>query len=493
MIMSGEHTLSSNQSDVRFLLITANTGSIFEKPDLLTTWLTEFGNLLRQHPSDFIALHCQEVGGKDYEKFMHTLDQFLNDLLQLPEISSDFTRYRLYFDSDYTSQDTFTALGSAYFIRQNLSVQQWNFTTSSFQAVVNRQIFAGSLVNAQTLRREKYPRDFFPETKWSRKGFTQTRWLINGFTFDLVNVHLFHDASNLLAIERSPSIYSKFRRSALQYTLQRLSLNPSDKNVPYVMFGDFNFRLDACRLVEYISEKRHDLIDKIKEENSDEITKMIIKHENNKPKLTIQKKEFNLHDNHDSFFHINTQLARKFDFESSSFHDHIFEYERTFPPSYPYSEEQHEARSYLRARCPAWCDRILLSHSLKNFVDTQANPPIYDIMGYDVCVGDHKPVYLSLTIRLVQDANDHIQRLKNLTLVSNTTSGLHTSDMINDKPQEIQSVSTNHEDFLTKKLPLLPTTSRISNIDDHRTVLAHHIFHANIKHTLIRFLRETPV
>ncbi|CAF4048797.1 unnamed protein product [Rotaria sp. Silwood2] len=448
--MSIEHTISSNQSNVRLLLITANTGSIFEKPDLLTAWLIEFANLLRRHPSDFIALHCQEIGGKDYEKFMHTLDQFFNDLLQLPEISSDFTRYRLYFDSDYSSQDTFTALGSAYFIHQNLSVQQWNFTTSCFQVVANRQIFAGNLVNAQTLRREKYPREFFPEAKWSRKGFTQTRWLINGFTFDLVNVHLFHDASNLLAIEGSPSIYIDL--FIIIYTFfTSLLPDSSGKNVPYVIFGDFNFRLDAYRFVEYISEKRHDLIDKIREENGDEITKMIVKHENNKPKLTIKKKEFNLHDNHDSFFNINTQQARMFDFESSSFHDHIFEYERTFPPSYPYSEEQHEARSYLRARCPAWCDRILLS------------------------------------------VNDHNQRFKNLTLASDTTTGLHTSDIINNKSQEIQTISTNHEDLLAKKLPLLPTTSVITNNDDHRTVLAHHIFHANIKHTFIRFIRETPV
>jgi len=39
--------------------------------------------------------------------------------------------------------------------------------------------------------------------------------------------------------------------------------------------------------------------------------------------------------------------------------------------SYPYSEQHHEARSYLRARCPAWCDRILLSHSFKKLVDTK--------------------------------------------------------------------------------------------------------------------------
>jgi len=36
---------------------------------------------------------------------------------------------------------------------------------SSFQTVVNRQIFAGNLVNTQTLRKEKYPREFFPEVK----------------------------------------------------------------------------------------------------------------------------------------------------------------------------------------------------------------------------------------------------------------------------------------------------------------------------------------
>jgi inositol-1,4,5-trisphosphate 5-phosphatase len=81
----------------------------------------------------------------------------------------------------------------------------------------------------------------------------------------MVNVHLFHDASNLLAVEQSPSIYSKFRKNALEHTLQRymnnclflfirmnfsLPLHPSDIPVPYVIFGDFNFRLDAHRLLE---------------------------------------------------------------------------------------------------------------------------------------------------------------------------------------------------------------------------------------------------
>ncbi len=84
--------------------------------------------------------------------------------------------------------------------------------------------------------------------------------------FDMVNVHLFHDASNLLAVEQSPSVYSQFRKNALEYTLRRyngkfsfpihsnffvsLPLNPSDASVPYAIFGDFNFRLDAHRLLQ---------------------------------------------------------------------------------------------------------------------------------------------------------------------------------------------------------------------------------------------------
>ena len=39
--------------------------------------------------------------------------------------------------------------------------------------------------------------------------------------------------------------------------------------------------------------------------------------------------------------------------------------------SYPYSEEYDEPHSYLRARCPAWCDRILLSHSFKSFIENE--------------------------------------------------------------------------------------------------------------------------
>lgn len=89
--------------------------------------------------------------------------------------------------------------------------------------------------------------------------------------FDMVNVHLFHDASNLLAAAESPSVYSQFRKNALEHTLKkykhafmsaidaflcrRLPLDPSERSVPFAIFGDFNFRLDAHRLLE-VNPKR---------------------------------------------------------------------------------------------------------------------------------------------------------------------------------------------------------------------------------------------
>ncbi|CAL8391268.1 unnamed protein product [Arctogadus glacialis] len=55
--------------------------------------------------------------------------------------------------------------------------------------------------------------------KWSRKGFIRTRWALADCAFDLVNIHLFHDASNLVALEKSPSVYSGTRQKALGYVL----------------------------------------------------------------------------------------------------------------------------------------------------------------------------------------------------------------------------------------------------------------------------------
>lgn len=39
-----------------------------------------------------------------------------------------------------------------------------------------------------------------------------------------------------------------------------------------------------------------------------------------------------------------------------------------FVCSYPYSEDSSQGKQYMNTRCPAWCDRILMSHSAKELI-----------------------------------------------------------------------------------------------------------------------------
>lgn len=39
-----------------------------------------------------------------------------------------------------------------------------------------------------------------------------------------------------------------------------------------------------------------------------------------------------------------------------------------FPLSYPYSEDSSQGKQYMNTRCPAWCDRILMSSSARDLV-----------------------------------------------------------------------------------------------------------------------------
>ena len=68
----------------------------------------------------------------------------------------------------------------------------------------------------------------------------------------------------------------------------------------------------------------------------------------------------------------------------------------------------------MKTRCPAWCDRVLISHDARANVvaasddddrgggvsEEEGNCCQYNVIGSDVCMGDHKPVYLSFKMRL---------------------------------------------------------------------------------------------
>ncbi|KAI8478993.1 Type I inositol 1,4,5-trisphosphate 5-phosphatase, partial [Branchiostoma belcheri] len=207
------------------------------------------------------------------------------------------------------------------------------------------------------------------------------------FIFDLVNIHLFHDASNLIAVETWPSAYSNYRHRALEHTLKRISEDKHEK-VPHFIFGDFNFRLDTQSVVKSLCATA-------KEErigNDGQIKRLVYKEEgseNGKVVLTLEKKVFD-HFNQEVFIN-DFKWLHQFDKEPKRFADRLQELDITFPPSYPFSEDVREGRQYMKTRCPAWCDRILLSQSARDLIQRgDEYSPVYHVMGSNVCMGDHK-------------------------------------------------------------------------------------------------------
>lgn len=54
-----------------------------------------------------MALHCQEVGGKNYEKSMEHVEDFVQLLINSDELRL-FDKVRIYLDEDYSSAENFT-------------------------------------------------------------------------------------------------------------------------------------------------------------------------------------------------------------------------------------------------------------------------------------------------------------------------------------------------------------------------------------------------
>ncbi|XP_055587731.1 inositol polyphosphate-5-phosphatase A isoform X1 [Uranotaenia lowii] len=402
---------SGGEESLPFLLVTANVGSVFEDPSrLLQIWIKEFlRHVATQRPA-FIALHLQEVGGKTYEKSMEYVQEFIKNLCESAELA-DYNRIRVYLDEDYNSAEHFTALGNLYFaIRTIDQLQMWNFLTHEWESVSGKSIHTGNIESVASKEKAKFPQHFFPECKWSRKGFLRTRWSVNGTVFDLVNIHLFHDASNLAACEEYPSVYCKSRRRALVHTLRRFHKDTVNKAVPYFVFGDFNFRCDTEGVIKKLTE---DLtMHRIPNAKNDS-TKVQYRDPDGSNVLTVGKKEFN-HTDQSTF---KQSWLRHFDRELESLRSILYEYPITFPPSYPYEEDPGQPGSYMATRCPAWCDRILISPAARRLIEgiderengkhqlTMARggvEPSYGIIGEDVCMGDHKPIFLSIRVKTSQ-------------------------------------------------------------------------------------------
>ncbi|XP_032278915.1 inositol polyphosphate-5-phosphatase A isoform X2 [Phoca vitulina] len=422
------------------LLVTANVGSLFDDPEnLQKNWLREFYQVVHTHKPHFMALHCQEFGGKNYEASMSHVDKFVKELLS-SDAMKEYNRARVYLDENFKSQEHFTcfqkrltkqtrfpvtrdtssriahilrghvplerrktaseALGSFYFLHESLkNIYQFDFKAKKYKKVTGKEIYSDTLESTPMLEKEKFPQDYFPECKWSRKGFVRTRWCVADCAFDLVNIHLFHDASNLVAWETSPSVYSGIRHKALGYVLDRI-IDQRFENVSYFVFGDFNFRLDSKSVVETLCTKA--TMQTVRAADTNEVVKLIFRESDNDRKVMLQleKKLFDYF-NQEVFRDNNGTALLEFDKELSVFKDRLYELDISFPPSYPYSEDSGQGQQYMNTRCPAWCDRVLMSPSARELIlksESEEKVVTYDHIGPNVCMGDHKPVFLAFRI-----------------------------------------------------------------------------------------------
>lgn len=391
---------------VPVLLITANVGSVFENRDgLEERWIRETVGTITRFKPKFVALHFQESGGKNSGvESLENVKDFIRIFLDQSQLKEKFDKVRAWFDQDYRAKERYTALGCVYLVSKSLEdVSLWNFKDSTFIKVEDEETHVGNLSDVSFLEKEKFPLDFFPQFKWSRKGFMRTRWKINKCVFDLLNIHLFHDASNLVSIEVTPSVYSKNRKRALDHVLDRITKSSTQAVVPHMIFGDFNFRLDNKRVVESLCAglpQQH-----IRKEGESTPSKIIYRDRKKADKvfLTLEPRIFKFHDQSIFRYH-NGKKFSKYNREFDVFKDRLFEFDISFSPSYPFSENVKETTVYGESRCPSWCDRIFLSHSSRTVINqSKGSSVVYDMMGKQVCMGDHKPIFLFFNMDSSQD------------------------------------------------------------------------------------------
>ena len=224
----------------------------------------------------------------------------------------------------------------------------------------NEDIHCGCIDDVELVDKHKFPLRFYPENKWSRKGYLRSRWRVqqpqqqhlnnngtNDNIFDLVNIHLFHDASNLKSVEKVPSIYVNYRQKALNYTLDRVQNTEADPDLPpaapFFIFGDFNFRLEGKSVVRKLTGDNSGgqlqaTAAAAAEQQQSEPSKAGVQFfrdlESNQIVLSIGKKEFDLKDGEDTF---NTSWESwiMYDLETDSVKDRLAEFPLCFPPDLP--------------------------------------------------------------------------------------------------------------------------------------------------------------
>ncbi|VDK45280.1 unnamed protein product [Anisakis simplex] len=435
----------------KFLLITANVGSLFEKSCRIHNgWLTTLIQEIEREKADFVAIHMQEVGGKHYEECSSQVPPLVDKIAdQMNQLG--YSIGRAYLDLEYYIPDEYNAM------------EQYDFREKKFERMKNGfEMIQKDLALCTRLRKAKFPKHFWPAIKWGRKGFIHCRFrhnktLVvdpirsippilssiskpsNNFHFrpiDFLNVHLFHDESNIALIHENPSLYSDNRKRALNYVLDeaaRVSDNSVTKPNPLFVFGDLNFRLHSPSFLNRITveaDQRHDSLEShsnfgnsgnslltveaaaqqlgdtlLTTRDGEQLRRTVSAIEFRRspngsrtdlPSSCVLRIERNRFDyfNHKKLLH-EWRGYLEDDQEAKSFPS-LYELNIQFPPTYPWSEDPDESEALMKTRAPAWCDRVLMNESAFEIVQRDQKK-LYDSIGKEICMGDHKPVILTFT------------------------------------------------------------------------------------------------
>jgi len=218
----------------------------------------------------------------------------------------------------------------------------------------------------------------FPNRK-SRKGWIYSRWKFGNQEIDLMNVHLFHDDINTLAIQEIPSVYARDRLDALQLATSECGLS---NDIPAILFGDFNVRLDK----DFVEWLKNDFLREQTNNNSDA---------NLEEFLSIKDKSFSLKFCSQLVETQTIQEIRKFDREISRFNEtqkiQLHECPITFGFTYCLEHNGADKPANFVKRIPAWCDRVLFTEPTKSLLNNECT---YASIRGVKSTGDHTPVYL---------------------------------------------------------------------------------------------------
>lgn len=403
-------------------LITANVGSIFELPHLMDTWVEKTAGMISDQNARFAAIHMQEVGGKAATTSKPAVKKLVR-MLEKHRLMKGFNRSFGYFDTNVAADDEYTALGSIYFVHSSVTaVERYNHDSDEFTdagpAVPSEVEYEGS---SPYHSKTKFYTGQFGRKRASRKGYLHTRWRVSGCEFQLVNIHLFADDSNLDAAKRTPSRFALWRHAALRFTLDRTGSRSATRcDVPPPMkrsrsvtssdgtnskrndnssttsntffFGDFNFRLSLSDMLLHICNGARARFER-KAPDTPPIRSTFYRHGTRDVMLLMEKKKFVLSD--PDLCRTEAESIKRFDFELAQFAE-LHELPIEFLPSYPFCEDVDRPHAYNSMRAPAWCDRVVMSEAAMDLA--RVGNPTYSVIGEDVCMGDHKPVCLSFTM-----------------------------------------------------------------------------------------------